>query len=155
MEILAVVRQSSLFLPKFQNDLYVHNYFITYLLQEGFTHAVFFHSICVLGKSLLLKTIGNCVSKLGLNCCISAPTGKIASAYAAEFPDCRVNTVHSNYFIPVGKTNQNNGINWSLTDIHVLLVDEIRCTYSTNITFELIMHLVLYRKHDFNSVYCL
>ena len=64
----------------------------------------FFHSICVLGKSFLLKTIANRVLELGLNCCISAPTGKLASAYTVEFPDCRVNTVRNNYFIPVGKT---------------------------------------------------
>ena len=86
----------------------------------------FLHSIWVLGKLLLLKTIANRVSELGLNCCILAPTGKLARAYAAECPDYRVNTVHSNYFIPVGKTSQNNGINWSLTDVHVLLVDEVR-----------------------------
>ena len=90
---------------------------------------LFFHSFCVLGKSLLLKIIANRVLEVGLNCCISAPTGKLASAYATEFPDCRVNRVHANYFIPVGNTNRNNGINWSLADVHMLLVDEVRCSY--------------------------
>ena len=82
---------------------------------------LFFHSFCVLGKSLLLKIIANRVLEVGLNCCISAPTGKLASAYATEF--------HANYFIPVGNTNRNNGINWSLADVHMLLVDEVRCSY--------------------------
>ena len=86
----------------------------------------FFRKICTLGKSYLLKTIANQVLQLGLNCCISAPTGKLASIYAKEYPDCRVNTVHSNYFIPVGNTNKNNDINWNLADVHVLLVDEVR-----------------------------
>ena len=85
-----------------------------------------FKKFCTLGKLLLLKTIANQVLELGLNCCISAPTGKLASTYAKEFPDCRVNTVHSNYFILVGKTNKNNGINWSLADVYVLLVDEVK-----------------------------
>ena len=72
-----------------------------------------------------IETITNHVLQLDLNCCISAPTGKLASTYAKDFPACRVNTVHSNYFIPVDKTNKNNGINWGLADIHVLLVDEV------------------------------
>ena len=86
---------------------------------------LFFHSFCVLGKSPLLRFIANRVLELGLNCCISAPTGKLASAYSAEFTDCRVNTVHSRYFIPVGNTNRYNAINWTLADVHVLLVDEV------------------------------
>ena len=64
--------------------------------------------------------------QLGLNCCISAPTGKLARVYGKEYPDSGVNTVHSNYFIPVGNTNKNNDINWNLADVHVLLVDEVR-----------------------------
>ena len=66
---------------------------------------------------------------MGLNCCISASTGKLASAYAVEFPDCRVNTVHTNCYIPVENTNRNNAIHWTLVDVHVLLVDEVRCCY--------------------------
>ena len=62
------------------------------------------------------------------------PTGKLATAYAAEFTDCRVNTVHINYYIPVGNTNRSNAINWTLADVHVLLVDEVRCRYYTNVT---------------------
>ena len=53
----------------------------------------------------------------------------LASVYTKDFPDCKVNTVHSNYFIPVGKTNKNNGINWNLADVHVLLVDEVRFSF--------------------------
>ena len=73
-----------------------------------------------------MKTIANRALERVLNCCISAPTGKSASLYAKEFPECRVNTVHTNYFIPVGTTNKNTGINRGLTDIHVLLVDKVR-----------------------------
>lgn len=57
------------------------------------------------------------------------PTGKLASAYAKDLPDCRVNNVHRNYFLPIGNTNKNNGINWNLADIHILLVDEVRVCY--------------------------
>ena len=57
--------------------------------------------------------------------CISAPTGKLASTYAQELPSCRCNTVHTNYFVPVGDAPQSNPINWSLADVHVLLVDEV------------------------------
>lgn len=61
-----------------------------------------------------------------LNVYISAPTGKLASTYAEQFPDCRANTVHTNYFIPVGDNQEANVINWSLADVHVLLVDEVK-----------------------------
>ena len=61
----------------------------------------------------------------GLNVCISVPTGKLASAYAQEFRSCQCNTVHTKYFIPIDKAKQPNTINWSLANIHVLLVDEV------------------------------
>ena len=76
-------------------------------------------------KSFLLKHIANYALELGLNICISAPTGKIASKYAMECPMCRCNTVHTNYFIPVGNSKQWYAINWGLSDLHVLLVDEV------------------------------
>ena len=79
--------------------------------------------------SYLLKSIANQVLQLELNCCISTPTGMLTSVYTKDFPDCKVNTVHSNYFIPIGKTNKNNGINWNLADMHVLLVDEVRFSF--------------------------
>ena len=54
-----------------------------------------------------------------------APTEKLASKYAIEHPMCRCNTVHTNYFIPVGNNKQRYAINWGLSDVHVLLVDEV------------------------------
>ena len=93
-----------------------------------------------------MKTIANRVLELGLNCCISAPTGKLASVYAKEFPQCRVNTVHANYFIPVGTTNKNNGINWGLTDIHVLLVDEVRFHFIESILIS--TNKLLWKKYS-------
>ena len=77
-------------------------------------------------QSFLLRAIANRVLALGLNCCISAATGKLATTYATEFPQCIANTVHTNCFIPVGKTRKICGINWSLADVHALLVDEVR-----------------------------
>ena len=79
----------------------------------------------IIGKSFLLKHIADYALELGLNVCISAPTGKLASKYAIEHPMCRCNTVHTNYFIPVGNNKQRYAINWGLSDVHVLLVDEV------------------------------
>ena len=60
-----------------------------------------------------------------LNVCILALTGKLASTYAQELPSCQSNTVHTNYFIPIDKTKQSNTTNWSLANVHVLLVDKV------------------------------
>ena len=49
--------------------------------------------------------------------CVSAPTGKLAARYAKDLPDCRCNTVHTNYFFPVGDDQScYNTITWSLFD---------------------------------------
>ena len=69
----------------------------------------------------------------GLIVCVSAPTGKLASTYAEILPFCRCNTIHANYFVPVGNIKGKNAINWSLADAHVLLVDEV----TIDITFQL------------------
>ena len=79
----------------------------------------------------MLKVKANRIQKLGVKCCISVPTGKLATTYATEFPQCRANTVHSNFFIPVGNRKKNTSINWSLADVHVLLVDEVRTLTKT------------------------
>ena len=50
-----------------------------------------------------------------------------------EYRDYRVNTVHSNYFLPVGKADKNNSINWNLADVHVILVDEVRFSFVSRI----------------------
>ena len=78
-----------------------------------------------IGKSFLLKNIANHAVELGLNVCVSAPTGKLASKYVMELPMRRCNTVHTNYFIPVGKTKQPYAISWGLSDVHILLVEEV------------------------------
>ena len=57
--------------------------------------------------------------ELGLNVCVSAPTGLHASKYAMELPMCRCNTVHPNHFIPVGNTKKPYAINWGLSDMRV------------------------------------
>ena len=49
--------------------------------------------------------------ELGLNVCVSAPTGLHASKYAMELPMCRCNTVHPTHFIPVGNTKKPYAIN--------------------------------------------
>ena len=61
----------------------------------------------------------------GLNVCASALTGKLALTYAEVLPFCRCNTVDTNYFVPVDNNKVKNAINWSLADVHVLLVDEV------------------------------
>lgn len=82
-------------------------------------------SCYTIGKSFLLKTIASLAMERGLNVCMSAPTGKLASTYAEQFPDCRTNTVHTNFFILVGNNQEPNMINWSLSDVRILLVDEV------------------------------
>ena len=106
------------------------NYFYFRIFVNEF---FFFQKKCTLGKLYLLKTIANQVLQLGLHCCISALTGKLASVYAKEYPDYRVNTVHSNYFLPIGKADENNSINWNLADVHVILVDEVRSSFVSRI----------------------
>ena len=69
----------------------------------------------------------------GLNVCVSAPTRKVASTYSEILPFCRCNTVHTTYFVPYGNIKGKNAINWSLADVHVLLVDEV----TIDITFQL------------------
>ena len=88
-------------------------------------HILFITFNYTIGKLFLLKSIANHALVLGLNVCVSAPTGKLASTYAIELPMCRCNTAHTNYFIPVGNTRQSNVINWGHCDVHVLLVDEV------------------------------
>lgn len=53
-------------------------------------------------------------------------TNWYASRSAKDLADCRCNTVHTNYHIPVGtnKTSYNT-INGSLSDGHVLIIDEV------------------------------
>ena len=90
-----------------------------------YKHIHFISFSYTIGKSFLLKTITNHALELSLNVCVSAPTGKLASKYAMELPMCRCNTVHTNYFIPVGNTKQANAITWGLSDKHVTLVDKV------------------------------
>ena len=90
---------------------------------------LFIFFIYIIGKSFLLKVIASTAMEFGLNVCISAPTRKLASTYAQEFPSCQCNTIHINYFVPIDKTKQPNTINWSLADVHVLLGDEVSNTF--------------------------
>ena len=81
------------------------------------------------GKSYLLRMIANYGTDKNLRVCVSAPTGKLAARYKQQLPDCRCNTVHSNFTIPVGAKRMGS-INWSLSDIHVLLIDEVPSSFS-------------------------
>ena len=76
------------------------------------------------GKSYLLRMIATYATERNLAVCVSAPTGKLAARYKQQLPNCRCNTVHSNFTIPVGQKDLGS-INWSLSDIHVLLIDEV------------------------------
>ena len=80
---------------------------------------------CTIGKSFLFTTIANCALDHRFNVCLSAPTGKLSSTYEHQLPICRRNADHRNFFNGVGKAAHPNIINWSLYDIHVLLVDEV------------------------------
>ena len=72
----------------------------------------------------------------GYKVCISALTGKLAARYARKFRGTKCNTVHTNFFIPVGN-QQENGINWSLSDVSILIIDEVftwyYCLFKKNI----------------------
>ena len=61
----------------------------------------------------------------GLNFCLSAPAGKLCSRYAHQLLLCRCNTVHSNVFIPFDNSAHPATINWGLSDVHVLLADQV------------------------------
>ena len=76
------------------------------------------------GKSYLLRMIANYATGRNLATCVSAPTGKLTARYKQQLPNCQYNTVHSNFTIPVGQKDLGS-INWSLSDIHVLLIDEV------------------------------
>ena len=82
--------------------------------------------------------IVNYVTDKNLGVCVSAPTGKLAARYKQQLPDCRCNIVHSNFTISVG-TKDMEAINWSLSDVHALLIDEVpftdfNCLLSSNIS---------------------
>ena len=90
-------------------------------------HAFIFENVNICftsGKSYLLKMIANYASDRNLVVCVSAPTGKLAARYKQQLRNCRCNTVHSNFTIPVGQKDLGS-MNWSLSDIHVLLIDEV------------------------------
>ena len=76
METLVVVKQfPTLF---FENlDLLIKSYYLKqfFFFFKRMISQYGFSINCTLGKLLLLKTIVNWVLELGLNCCISAPTG--------------------------------------------------------------------------------
>ena len=78
----------------------------------------------LLGKSHLLRMIANCATDKNLAVCVSAPTGKLAARYKQQLPNCKCNTVHSNFTIPVAEKHTGS-VNWSLSDVHVLLIDEV------------------------------
>ena len=114
---------------QFHSCIFVTSKKLTFLFFLFFRFFIFFcfmYSIgCTIGKSFLLRAIANAAMDLGLNVCISAPTGKLASIYTQQFPSCQCNTVQSNYFVPVDNTKQTNTINWSLANVHALLVDKV------------------------------
>ena len=72
----------------------------------------------------------NYATDKNLAICVSAPTGKLAARYEQQLPNCRCNTVVSNFTIPVGEKRVGS-VNWSLSDIHVLLIDEVLSLHQT------------------------
>ena len=119
---------------------------ITVTLTIFFSRFNFFYlTLSYLGKSILLEYIAKYAIENGYNVCISAPTGKLAARYASRLPECRCNTVHSNFFIPVNNDEQ-LGINWSLADVHILIVDEVYLSFLMTLTcviqFSFILHYV-------------
>ena len=77
-----------------------------------------------MGKSHLLRMIANYATDKNLAVCLSAPTGELAARYKQQLPNCRCNTVHSNFTVPVGEKHMRS-VNWSLSDVHVLLIDGV------------------------------
>ena len=82
----------------------------------------------ITGKSYLLRAIANYATEKNLKVCVSTPTGKLYVRYKQQLPNCRCNTVHTNFFIPVGVKDPGS-INWTLSDVHLLLVDEVPFIY--------------------------
>ena len=116
--------------------------------------AFIFHSINLSftsGKSYLLRMIATYATERNLAVCVSAPTGKLAARYKQQLPNCRCNTVHSNFTIPVGQKDLGS-INWSLSDIHVLLIDEVLSPSKIHILYTTINSPMLkYFEKDNNS----
>lgn len=106
-------------------QLHCHQYVFQAVRNLTVLQLLYWSFSCTLGKSFLFRTIANCALGRGLNVCLSAPTENLSSTYAHQLPMCRGNTAHSNFFIPVDTTTHSNTINWGLSDVHVLLVDEM------------------------------
>ena len=83
--------------------------------------------ICILHlyhrKILSPKSYSMCCNRVWLKCLYISTDRETTSTYAQQLPSCRCNTVHTNYFVPVGDVQQPNAINWSLADVHILLAD--------------------------------
>jgi len=90
------------------------------------------------GKSFVIKSIMAFCRERSLKVTLSCPTGKLASSYAMCFPDMRCDTVHSNFHIPVGEVPPT--VNWSLSDTHIFIIDEI-----TQVPLSFIRHILLTR----------
>ena len=102
----------------------------------------------LLGKSHLLKMIANYATDKNLAVCVSAPTGKLAARYKQQLPNCRCNTVHTNFTIPVDEKPAGS-VNWSLSDVHVLLIDEVLSSLNMYLMVTLIVHSkTIYNNND-------
>ena len=101
----------------------------------------------------ILSSQNNCQPCFGPRTeCVSAPTGKLSSTYAHQLPTCRCNTVHSNFFIPVDNTTHPTTINWDLSKVHVLLVDEV-INSKTLFRFFYQRWFTIVSKPDYTTIY--
>lgn len=75
------------------------------------------------GKSYVIRSLIQFCLQHNLLPAVGCPTGKLASTFSYEFPGVRCDTVHSLFNILVGEGNRM--INWGLSNIHLLVIDEI------------------------------
>ena len=132
----------------FVRSIYFFIMSMVYLL-TNICFFIYIYLIYTIGKSFLLKAIAHAAMEQGLNVCVSGPTGKLASTYAKVLPFCRCNTLHTNYFVPVGNTKGKNVINWSLTNVHVLLVDEVTINMPLSIVSYLLPKTEIWLKQKY------
>lgn len=97
-------------------------------------YLIFTYFTFIIGKSKLSEFIAKYATTNGFKFFISAPTEKLAARYARKFSDIKCNTVNINFFISVGNQEE-NGINWSLSDVQILIVDKVFTYYYCLIFF--------------------
>ena len=78
------------------------------------------------GKSYTIKSIVNHLLRNDANVLVATPTGFLASVFKAMLPDdATCDTVHASFHYPVDTDSTSPSINWDLSYVDVIIIDEI------------------------------